>query len=113
MNTVVQDKNIAFVINQENKILVFIRETRDSVIISFPEIMADSKIPFLNDEHLEEYEYINSYSKEKNDCKIVNGHLIKFPKRVRKHFYALRYDIMFKFIFGYKENVHYTSYIYV
>lgn len=46
MNTVVQDKNIAFVINQENKILVFIRETRDSVIISFPEIMADSKIPF-------------------------------------------------------------------
>lgn len=29
----------------------------------------------------------------------------------KTNFYALRYDIMFKFIFGYKENVHYTEWL--
>lgn len=93
MNIKVKEKNKAFVLNSENKILAFVQERRNVILISFPEIRSDSEIPFLKQTSLEEFEYINKYSKEEIEYNTVNGHIIKSPKRVNNNFYAIRHDL--------------------
>lgn len=83
----------AFLINEENKILIFSTLGNNIPKIIIPSLFNMPMLRFHLSQNLNEYEYITSYTTRMERLKAVNGHLDKHCLIIKNRYYAKAFEL--------------------